>query len=174
MACWTTTPGKCIIEDDMEALLGKIINTDLMIYGTPLYACSMSGLMKTFIDRTIPLAVLKQSDGELTLDSRHPGDQQKLLLLSSCGFPDIKQFRPLVDTFKLMADVSGEQYLGEVLRTVANLDDKEKQEKYSKLLISAGEQLIKSNKIEAKLQKKLQAPWISVEEFHKLMKENFS
>ena len=173
MACWTTTPGKCVIKDDMETLLEKMIKADLVIYGTPLYACSVSGLLKTYIDRTIPLAVLKQSKDGLALDSRISGNKQKTLLVSSCAFPDIKLFDPLVATFKLVADISGEEYLGEILRTAANIEDDKKWEKYSKLLVLAGEQLVESNKIEAGLQKELQAPWISIEEYQKLMKKNF-
>ena len=35
--CWTKTPGKCIHKDDMEELLHKISQADVIVYATPLY-----------------------------------------------------------------------------------------------------------------------------------------
>lgn len=52
--CWFKTPGKCIHNDDMEPLLEKKRNADLIIYATPLYVFSTTGLMKDFLDRGIP------------------------------------------------------------------------------------------------------------------------
>jgi hypothetical protein len=157
--CLKITPGRCVIKDDMEALLEKIPTADLVIYGTPLYVFSMSGMMKTFLDRTLPLSAAA------TMDSRSSVEKQKILLISPCHYPHIENFSPLVETFKLMARITGEQYLGEILRTTANINDNEKQEKYSKLLNLAGQQLIESNMIDDKLLKELHEPWISIEEF---------
>ena len=52
-ACKKT--GKCCKNDDMAAILEKIINADVIVLSTPVYFYSMSGQMKTFIDRTLPL-----------------------------------------------------------------------------------------------------------------------
>jgi FMN-dependent NADH-azoreductase len=174
MSCIKTTPGKCILKDDMENLLKKIVKANLIIYGTPLYAYSMSGLMKNFIDRMLPLPVLIQSNKKLTSGLSLSHTITKIFLVSSCGFADISFFNPLIATYKLMAKENGMQYLGEILRTTANFDGKKKQNKFIDLLPLAGEQLIKSSKIEPELQNKLQAPWISVEEYQKLMKKIFS
>ena len=53
--CWVKTPGKCVIEDDMTVLLEKIMATDVIVFATPLYVDNVTGLMKNFMDRILPL-----------------------------------------------------------------------------------------------------------------------
>lgn len=52
-ACKKT--GKCCKNDDMAEVLEKIIDAEVIVLSTPVYFYSMSGQMKTFIDRTLPL-----------------------------------------------------------------------------------------------------------------------
>ena len=54
--CWVRTPGVCIHKDKdrMAAVLESFNSANLVVFGTPLYQFTMSGIMKTFIDRTIP------------------------------------------------------------------------------------------------------------------------
>ena len=47
--------GKCHIKDDMQVLYPKLLNTDGMIYGTPVYMWSMTGMLKIFLERTTAL-----------------------------------------------------------------------------------------------------------------------
>ena len=46
--CWTKTPGKCIHKDDMEELLHKISQADIMVYATPLYYYTVTGHYERF------------------------------------------------------------------------------------------------------------------------------
>ncbi|MDP4152757.1 MAG: flavodoxin family protein [Bacillota bacterium] len=41
----------CPIHDDMDKIRRKIEKADLLLFASPLYWCSVTGLMKTFIDR---------------------------------------------------------------------------------------------------------------------------
>lgn len=43
--------GKCIIDDDANAITEEIKNSDVIIWATPVYYYEMSGQMKTLIDR---------------------------------------------------------------------------------------------------------------------------
>lgn len=45
---------KCVIKDDMEEILAKMIEADVIVLATPVYFYSMVGQMKTLIDRTVP------------------------------------------------------------------------------------------------------------------------
>jgi multimeric flavodoxin WrbA len=54
--CWTKTPGVCVHKDDMAALFPKVRQADVVVYATPLYVFTVSGLMKDFMDRLLPLA----------------------------------------------------------------------------------------------------------------------
>lgn len=48
-------PGVCIIKDDMEGMLPKMLAADAIVFGTPVYFYMLSGLLKDFMDRTIPI-----------------------------------------------------------------------------------------------------------------------
>lgn len=48
------TTHKCIQQDDMAAILEKMVQADVIVLATPVYFYSMNGQMKTFIDRTVP------------------------------------------------------------------------------------------------------------------------
>lgn len=45
---------KCVQKDDMEPLIQKMIDADVIVMATPVYFYAMNGQMKTFIDRTVP------------------------------------------------------------------------------------------------------------------------
>jgi len=46
------TKGTCVINDDMDVLKGKMIDSDGLILATPVYMRHVSGTLKNFIDRT--------------------------------------------------------------------------------------------------------------------------
>lgn len=55
LACYGCRKTKmCIQKDDMQDLLEKMINADVIVLATPVYFYSMSGQMKVMIDRTLP------------------------------------------------------------------------------------------------------------------------
>ena len=43
--------GKCVINDDVNAIMQKVLNADVIVWGTPIYYYEMSGQMKVLIDR---------------------------------------------------------------------------------------------------------------------------
>lgn len=45
---------KCVKKDDMEVLLEKMTEADVLVLATPVYFYSMDGMLKTMIDRTLP------------------------------------------------------------------------------------------------------------------------
>jgi len=47
--------GKCALKDDVNGLLDLIRNSDVLVFATPVYYYSMSGQLKTFLDRLNPL-----------------------------------------------------------------------------------------------------------------------
>jgi len=46
----------CYIDDDMREIIPKLLKADLIILGSPNYFSNVSGLMKTFMDRTDEVA----------------------------------------------------------------------------------------------------------------------
>jgi len=53
MGCVQT--GECIIQDDMQEVLQQLREADGIIWATPVYYWSMSGLTKIALDRTYAL-----------------------------------------------------------------------------------------------------------------------
>lgn len=48
------TTHRCVQKDDMEAILDKMVNTDVIVLASPVYFYSIDGQLKTLIDRTVP------------------------------------------------------------------------------------------------------------------------
>lgn len=53
LACAKT--GTCVIKDDMTPLVEKVAEADVLCFATPVYYYSLSGQLKTFLDRVNPL-----------------------------------------------------------------------------------------------------------------------
>ena len=43
--------GRCVIKDDVNAIMAKVLEADVVCWATPIYYYEMSGQMKTLIDR---------------------------------------------------------------------------------------------------------------------------
>jgi multimeric flavodoxin WrbA len=48
-------PGSCIQADDMNGILQKILDADVLVFASPIYFHSFNGHMKTFMDRVCPI-----------------------------------------------------------------------------------------------------------------------
>jgi multimeric flavodoxin WrbA len=51
-ACKETS--QCILADDMEGILDKMVSADIIVLATPVYFHTMCARIKTVIDRTLP------------------------------------------------------------------------------------------------------------------------
>ena len=43
--------GRCVIKDDVNDIMAKVLKADVVVWATPIYYYEMSGQMKTLIDR---------------------------------------------------------------------------------------------------------------------------
>ncbi|HPQ45580.1 MAG TPA: flavodoxin family protein [Syntrophales bacterium] len=104
-ACHMKTPGRCVIKDDMEMILGKIMKADILVFATPLYVFTVSALMKTLMDRLIVLGDLRLAhvDGLTVHPPRYPHKKWQWVLISNAGFPEREQFKALELTFDMFA-----------------------------------------------------------------------
>lgn len=50
--CWETQ--RCVLRDDMAALLDRIVAADVLCVATPVYFCLPCGQLKVMIDRLLP------------------------------------------------------------------------------------------------------------------------
>jgi len=105
-ACWTKTPGQCVIHDDMTELIEKYINADLVIWSFPLYYFGMPSKTKAFLDRLLPTNLPTMNtyeDGTNGHPSRYDLTKQHHILISTCGFYSVKgNYDALLQQFEIM------------------------------------------------------------------------
>lgn len=55
---------KCAVKDDMQELYYKLSKADIIVLGSPTYFDNVTALMKTFIDRCLPLYLSEKLKGK--------------------------------------------------------------------------------------------------------------
>ena len=90
-ACWQKTPGVCCIKDDMQTVIGKLIEADLILWSFPLYYFNVPGILKNLIDRQLPMSLPFMSSKQNgyrsgSHDSRYDMEGKRHVLISTCGF----------------------------------------------------------------------------------------
>ncbi len=95
--------GTCIHDDDMQAILKEILESDLLLFSFPLYCYGMPAPLKALLDRTMPLSSMAmQKVGDRY---EHVGQADfshlRYLMICGCGFPNSRHnFEPAVAQFK--------------------------------------------------------------------------
>lgn len=90
-SCWNKTPGACVIQDDMQMVIGKLLWADVTVWSFPLYYFTVPGGLKNLIDRQLPMVLpFMAEDGGTTGSGSHPlrydMSGKKTVLISTCGF----------------------------------------------------------------------------------------
>lgn len=172
-SCWIKTPGKCVINDDMHKLLDKYVSSDVVVYASPVYVGSVTGIMKDFLDRSLPLAepwMKKNKRGEY----RHPDRYEKhpsIVLISNSGFPGMSPFKYFRNIFTFLEENSGEKIIGEIYRPAGPMLEvnspqlKPVIENYKKLLRKAGREVVENGKLSAGTRTELEKPFIDHDEY---------
>lgn len=96
--------GKCIHNDDMNDILQKILESDILLFNFPLYCYSMPAPLKNLLDRTMPLSSMQMKKVGDRYEHTAQADYTalKYIMICGCGFPNSKHnFEPAVMQFKL-------------------------------------------------------------------------
>ncbi len=91
--CWARDDGHCVIDDDMNGILDRYRQSDLVIWSFPLYVYSMPSHLKAVLDRTIPLSrmtMVNSDRGSVRHESLTGLSHIRNLVICGCGFPDWK------------------------------------------------------------------------------------
>ncbi|MCP4544739.1 MAG: hypothetical protein GY832_47170 [Chloroflexi bacterium] len=161
--CWARTPGVCVHDDSMGKVLEKYNTADMVIFGTPLYHFTMSGIMKDFVDRLLPRLepwlIPHPNVPGVTGHPERVHKPDKMFLISPCGFPEFEHFESLVATFKQIARMENWEYAGEILRPGAEPLSRRSLQglftHYYDLMRRAGEQVAREGRIADELQAEL-------------------
>lgn len=117
-ACWGKTPGKCVIDDDMADLINLYLDSDFTGMATPVYGMYMTGLLKNFIDRFLPLAtphIQRNQEGTFYHEGRVKQFPQQFFITNS-GFPGQHNFDLLKHYFEI-AKKHGQGMVLEIYRS---------------------------------------------------------
>ena len=118
LSCWTRTPGRCVQDDDVRALLPRFQEADVIVFATPVYVDGMPGTLKNLIDRVVPLIepYFELRDGHCRHPARQPHKHSKVVLVSNCGFWEIDNFDPLIMHVQAICKNACWEYSGALLR----------------------------------------------------------
>lgn len=116
--CWKKTPGICIHKDDMPDMLDKYLNSDIVVFACPVYIGTVTGLMKDFLDRLLPIAdprIGKTKEG-ITCHLQRYENLPKFVLISNCGFPEQLHFEYFDSCFKYLELVGEAEIIARIYR----------------------------------------------------------
>lgn len=118
--CWSKTPGRCVINDDVRSVTLKILAADLVIYSFPLFYYSVPSRLKALIERQLPtVAPFMTGQSDYLVNGGHPPRfeiKQKTILVSTCGFyPTDKSYDAVRAQFDMICGKGNylELFLGE-------------------------------------------------------------
>jgi len=117
-ACQIKTPGKCIQDDDMTWLFQRMMQADMWVFASPLYADGVTATLKMVMERMVPGAqpFVEIRNGRL----RHPplegSKPKKLVFVSNCGFWEMENFDPVISQMKAFCETASVEFSGALLR----------------------------------------------------------
>lgn len=164
--CWFKTPGRCVHQDDMAALLARYQASDIVVFGTPVYTWNMTALLKNFVDRLAPLKAptIVEAQGRFDLEDAQPRTQ-RFVVLANCGFPGESNFDVL------RAAMACAQPALEIYRNCGKLLTSTQPVAQARVaqwlpaVVRAGTEMVQDGSVSANTARALAAPLMSVEEY---------
>jgi multimeric flavodoxin WrbA len=106
-SCWSATPGRCVVRDDMAAVLGGMAGAGVIVLASPVYLANVSGMLKGFIDR---LTVTGSPHAAAVPRPAPP----LFVMASTCGFPGAGQFDVISLWVNRLAAMMGTRVAAEI------------------------------------------------------------
>lgn len=170
-SCWSTKPGQCHLEDDMQLLYPKLRNAEVLVLATPVYV-PLPGEMQNLLNRLVPLLqpVCKWRRGRTRLIGFRPDVKiTKVALVSTSGWWELGNFGTVVRIMREFAKDANVDFAGALLRPnfrYMAADEKRAKEIYG-AAEQAGYQLVEEGRIAKELLSTISQPLISRESWLK-------
>ncbi len=159
--CWNRKLGECHIKDDMQTLYPKLRQADILVLATPVYV-PFPGEMQNFINRLVPLInpILTRRDGRTRAQLNSNVKISKFVLVSTSGWWEIENFGTVVRIAKELAEDTGVEFAGALLRPHSGEMDKnpKKAGEVIHAAVQAGTELIVNGRISKDLLETISQP----------------
>ena len=171
-ACWFKTPAVCAIKDDMADLLHRYMESDIVVLAGPVYVGSVSGIMKDFIDRMLPLYDPHFGRDEqgcfyhLPRYERYPD----IVAMANSGVPFQEHFAYYRQILEFMKEVYRINLIAEIFRGGGFIlqgylpELQGKMDTYMDLLEQCGREIVDARTLSPSTRTALEEPFIDVEE----------
>lgn len=166
-SCWTKTPGKCVINDDMSDLIKIFFESDYVGMATPVYGLFMTSILKKFNERLLPTAtpyIHKNEDGSCYHEERM--HYPRFFMIANSGFPGEHNF-DLLQTYMAHQNPVLEIYrnCGGILEDCHDESIKKRINEFYEALREAGKEIVKKGQVSEDIIKSIHADLISDDEF---------
>ena len=104
---------RCVQQDDMQEVCSKMAQVDVLIVGSPNYFNNVSGLLKDFIDRTVPLFYEDEA-------SALKGKKAFFVVV---GGGEVENSQPVVKILQDFAQIHGIKTIGSHCFKAQNVND---------------------------------------------------
>jgi multimeric flavodoxin WrbA len=121
--CWFKHPGRCWQDDDMNKLLPKIREADILVFASPVYCDGATGPMKNLLDRLLPILATcyTMRDGHTRVGIADDCRFKKVVLVSTCGLWEVDNFDPFLVHMKAFCRNLASEFAGALLRPHAGI-----------------------------------------------------
>ncbi len=104
-SCWWKTPGECAIKDDAEQIFRAVINSELIVFASPLIAGFTSAMLKKIQDRLIVLLhpYLQINNGESHHRRRYDKYPEFGVIIDKEGDTDEEDLKIVKDIYDRLA-----------------------------------------------------------------------
>lgn len=172
LSCMHLHPGHCVQRDGMDQVTGLLKQADLLVWATPVYTDGPTAQIKAVMDRAIcsmqPF-LFQDAAGRV----RHPMAWDmpgRVMLVSTCSFPEPMTFEPLVATIRAQAANFGSQCIAElcVPGSLALQMEPSVLEPHLALLTQAGREVAQAGRVRPGTLAAIKRPPLSVDRFREL------
>lgn len=117
-ACWLKTPGKCVQKDDMDGLVESLRESEVMVLASPIYVGGVTGQMKIFLDRMIPVSppFIEVKDGKSAHSVPEGSNFKGVVFVSNNGFHELYHFDDMIAHCRSIATMLQAEFLGSLVR----------------------------------------------------------
>lgn len=170
LSCWFKNPGRCGQDDDMQMLLPKFKEADVIVWASPVYYSGITGPLKNLMDRQLPLFM--QGDAGKK--------RQKIVLVSTCGAWELSMFDPLLAQMNALYSMpeANSEFVGALLRPMADgmkemikAGETRLVDEIIQAAKEAGRQLVKEGRISEDIQKKVSKALMPQDAYYKAAQE---